>query len=169
MVTHATYRRWISRELDGELEAAARRQLEEHLEGCEECRAERQQMASISSILRSDATSGRTVGLPERILSRIEEASAGEVAPAAPAPEGPGVVRVLRASAAVAAALLIVASLFQWGLSPDEALADPVDDAARFQLEEEYLRVVRERSEERQPDENLGYLSRFLEEWRGGR
>jgi anti-sigma factor RsiW len=68
---HADYREWIDLELDGELQPARRAELERHLAGCGECRAEREAAAALRAELaaarlavRPDFTAAVMAALP---------------------------------------------------------------------------------------------------------
>jgi anti-sigma factor RsiW len=51
---HNTYREWLHLEVDGELPPARRAELEQHLAGCAECRAEREDLSSLEALLQKN-------------------------------------------------------------------------------------------------------------------
>jgi len=48
---HDTYREWLHLECDGELPAADRSQLRQHLDSCADCRAESQELVALDKLL----------------------------------------------------------------------------------------------------------------------
>jgi len=121
---------WVSRELDSELPERERILLADHLDGCPRCASVAAQLRSAHRALAVDARARPPIGLPDRILARIARAGEAEDAASATADAGEpasrrggAVVRMLRASAAVAAALLVVVGSVHVAQGPTQAVA----------------------------------------------
>lgn len=56
---HSTYREWLNLDVDGELPAAQRAELDEHLATCPECRSEREEMLAFERLLASNRVAVR--------------------------------------------------------------------------------------------------------------
>jgi anti-sigma factor RsiW len=122
---------WMSRELDGELSERERVLLYDHLDGCPTCARVAAQMKAQHRVLAADARLRPPVGLVERIVAYVGRA--GEPAQSAAAErDGAGqpaaaragsALRLLRASAAFAAALLVLAGGVYVASEPRQAAA----------------------------------------------
>ncbi|HYU35925.1 MAG TPA: zf-HC2 domain-containing protein [Thermoanaerobaculia bacterium] len=56
---HNTYREWLNLEVDGQLPPSRRAELGEHLAGCAECRAEREDLLALGALLQKNRVSVR--------------------------------------------------------------------------------------------------------------
>lgn len=108
---HEDVLRWLSRELDGELPAREQVLLADHLDGCPRCAEVARDWRATRKFLRADADAAARrapVGLTERIMARLAPAPVEPVlAGAVPTPLLQLPMRLLRRSAAVAAACMI--------------------------------------------------------------
>jgi len=137
MATHADAQLWISRSLDGELDAATRHELAAHLESCPECRTVSRQLGALRGLLAEDVLATSSVGLGARVHARVR---AERRAP--PAPARPGLVPLLRRSAAAAACMLLLLGVVEVASLPGEALAEDPAPRSEVPVVGEELRAI---------------------------
>lgn len=56
---HNTYREWLNLEVDGQLPPPQRAELERHLAGCADCRAEREDLLALEALLQKNRVAAR--------------------------------------------------------------------------------------------------------------
>ena len=118
---HDDVLQWLSAELDDELPEPQRILLDDHLDGCPRCAAVARDWRATRVALgrdRRQAARRVPVGLAERIVARLEPAAPLATTAVALAP-----LRVLRRSAALAAACLALIAGLWIGTEPSHASA----------------------------------------------
>jgi len=125
---HEDVLQWLSAELDGELPERQRILLTDHLDGCPRCAAVARDWRATRAVVRRDAVESVRrvpVGLADRIVARLEPAApfATAGAPAAGVALAPAPLRVLRRSAALAAACLALIAGLWIATEPSHASA----------------------------------------------
>ncbi len=118
--THDDVLRWMSLELDGELRTRERILLTDHLTGCPPCASVAAQLRSARRAFTADASARPPVALVDRILARIARA---EETPVAVGARGGSLLRMVRASAALAAGMLVLVGSFYVAHGPTRAVA----------------------------------------------
>jgi hypothetical protein len=120
---HEEMLRWFSRRLDGELPEREAILLADHLDGCPRCALVASQLRAARRAIAADESVRSPVGLVERIVARASRAEpvAADAAPSRPALRFP--VGILRASAALAAGLLLLVGGLYVAQGPKHAMA----------------------------------------------
>lgn len=158
-VRHDDVLAWVSLELDGELGARERVLLDDHLSGCPRCAQIRRELQGVRGFARDDSERVHApVGLVDRVVAHVmapERAAAPTEAAQAPIL----VMRRLRRSAALAAAVLLVLGGIYVGRLPREAGATPISHGVR-PLESDLQRALTRL--ESTPERGPGFLELLL-------
>jgi len=78
-MTCSDYQRWISISLDGALNESQGSALKEHLEGCAECQAEREEQHDLRALLRSVPEPGPAGSVLSGLADRLDSQQARQV------------------------------------------------------------------------------------------
>jgi anti-sigma factor RsiW len=150
---HNTYREWLNLEADGELPPLQRSELERHLAGCADCRAEREGLRALEALLQKNRVAARpdfkgavlaslpttgwenrhpkTWGFPAAVFLLLAGIAAALFGSAQLGAAGPGASALLAladmlGSTVQAGAGLLAATWKGFGLVVGEVIASPV-------------------------------------------